>query len=201
MSPILIPQRHIWSTKIFHYFFINSLPNAKSSCIIIVNNVPLGLETKSESYNTICERSSIFVMGPLPPMKERSLNISLLFVSEVRNIYALTSPWLARFRVSTHCGLVTPYVSDKDLGQHLAQVIACCLAAPSHHLDQYWIVIRKLQGNCLRPVSQAIPQPRNTKVSLKCTHSTFLSNLPGTNELNVCPGRRIPNPRCGVPLC
>ena len=35
----------------------------------------------------------------------------------------------------THRGLVTPY-DDRDRGSTLAQVMACCLTAPSHYLNQ-----------------------------------------------------------------
>ena len=38
------------------------------------------------------------------------------------------------------CGLVTPY-GDINLGQHWAQVMACCLTAPSHYLNQCWLNI------------------------------------------------------------
>ena len=38
-----------------------------------------------------------------------------------------------------HCGLVTPY------GSPLAQVMACCLAAPSHYLNQCWLIISEDQ--------------------------------------------------------
>ena len=34
----------------------------------------------------------------------------------------------------THCGLVTPYGD-------MAQVMACCLRAPSHYLNQCWLII------------------------------------------------------------
>ena len=39
----------------------------------------------------------------------------------------------------TLCGLVTSY-GNIDLGQH-CQVIACCLTAPSHYLNQCWLNI------------------------------------------------------------
>ena len=40
----------------------------------------------------------------------------------------------------------------------LSQVMACCLTAPSHHLDQCWLIIRKIQlhssdGNFTRDTS------------------------------------------------
>ena len=38
-----------------------------------------------------------------------------------------------------HCGLVTPY-GDRS-GSTLAQVMACCLTAPSHYLNQCWLII------------------------------------------------------------
>ena len=43
----------------------------------------------------------------------------------------------------THCGLVTPY-GDKS-GSTLAQVMACCLTAPSHYLNQCWLIISEVQ--------------------------------------------------------
>ena len=36
----------------------------------------------------------------------------------------------------THCGLVTPYGDSS--GSTLVQVMACCLMAPSHYLNQWW---------------------------------------------------------------
>ena len=44
----------------------------------------------------------------------------------------------------THCGLVTPY-GDWDLGQHWLKIMACCLTAPSHYLNQCWITINMVQ--------------------------------------------------------
>ena len=48
-----------------------------------------------------------------------------------------------RFRL-THCGLVTP-CGDIPSGQKsrstLGQVMACCLMAPSHYLNQCWLII------------------------------------------------------------
>ena len=40
----------------------------------------------------------------------------------------------------THWGLVTPY-GDKRSWSTLAQVMACCLTAPSHYLNQCWLII------------------------------------------------------------
>ena len=57
-------------------------------------------------------------------------------------------------------------------GSMWAQVMACCLTAPSHYLNH--------SDNHLKAILQGIPQPSTTKISLK-----FCPNLPGTNELIV----------------
>ena len=67
-------------------------------------------------------------------------------------------------------------------GSTLAQVMACCLPAPSHYLNQCWLIIRKVQwhpseNNCTRDSSAII------EISLKITYLKFCSNLPGANEL------------------
>ena len=76
---------------------------------------------------------------------------------------------------------MTPY-GNRDLGQHLAQVMACCLTAPSHYLNQCWLIISDIH---IREISQELPQPSITKSCLKitCTCVKFHSNFPGANEL------------------
>ena len=39
-----------------------------------------------------------------------------------------------------HCGLVVPN-GNIDLSQHWFRVMACCLMAPSHYLNQSWLLI------------------------------------------------------------
>ena len=71
-------------------------------------------------------------------------------------------------------------------GSTLAQVMACCLMAPSHYLNQCWLVISEVQwGNDIniRAISQEMPQPSVTKICLKITCLKFHSNFPGANEL------------------
>ena len=63
----------------------------------------------------------------------------------------------------------------------LAQVMACCLMAPSHYLNQCWLIIRKLQWHSFL---QEKPPSSVTEISLKITYLKFCSNHPGTNELN-----------------
>ena len=72
-------------------------------------------------------------------------------------------------------------------GSTLAQVMACCLMAPSHYLNQFTNVdLSSLRSNeiCLRAISQEISYPSITYVSSNITYLRFQSNLPGANELN-----------------
>ena len=55
----------------------------------------------------------------------------------------------------------------------MAQVMACCLTAPSHYLNQYWLLIDRVQWHS--------PEGSNTR--LKITSLKFNSKLPGANEL------------------
>ena len=47
-------------------------------------------------------------------------------------------------RVFTHWGIVTPYGRRRS-GSPLAQVLACCLTAPSHFMNQCWLIISKVK--------------------------------------------------------
>ena len=60
----------------------------------------------------------------------------------------------------------------------LVPVMACCLTAPSHYLNQCW-----LSSNLGRAISQEISQPPITKIICKMTYPKFHLNLPGANEL------------------
>ena len=53
-------------------------------------------------------------------------------------------PFCLSLNVLTHCGLMTPY-GDTDLGQHWLRYLACCLMAPSHYLNQCWLIFSKVQ--------------------------------------------------------
>ena len=57
------------------------------------------------------------------------------------NIFSILSDEL---RILTHCGLMMPY-GNMDLGQHwLSFVMACCLMALSHNLNQCWYIIDRV---------------------------------------------------------
>ena len=65
----------------------------------------------------------------------------------------------------------------------LAQVMACCLTAPSHYLNQCWLIICKVQwhsseGNFAKDASGTNHWNKLKKI----TYIKFRSNLPGANE-------------------
>ena len=67
----------------------------------------------------------------------------------------------------------------------LAPVMACCLTAPSHYLNQCWLIIIRSSGIHLRAILQEKPQPSVTEISLKISYLKFCSNLPGAYELKT----------------
>ena len=69
-------------------------------------------------------------------------------------------------------------------GSTLAQVIPRCLTAPSHYLNQCWLVISEVQLDIhIGAISQEMPQPSITKICLKITYLKFHSNFPGANKI------------------
>ena len=68
-------------------------------------------------------------------------------------------------------------------GSTLAQVMACCLTAPSHYLNRCWLISKVYSGIHLRTISLEIPQPPFIKVSMKITYLKLNWNPPGANEL------------------
>ena len=73
----------------------------------------------------------------------------------------------------THCGLVTPYC-DMGASSTLTQVMTCCLMAPSHYLNQCWLIIKGLMwdssdSNFTRGTPDISPS-----IELKTTSLTLL---------------------------
>ena len=68
-------------------------------------------------------------------------------------------------------------------GSTLAQVMACCLTAPSHYLNNvdWWSV--KSSDIHIRAISPEKPQPSVTEVRLTISYLKFNSNSPGANQL------------------
>ena len=67
--------------------------------------------------------------------------------------------------------------------QILAQVMACCLMAPSHYLSQYWLTITKVQWHSFCEILLEVSQALISKIGFKIIYLKFHSNLPGLNEL------------------
>ena len=83
------------------------------------------------------------------------------------------------YMILTHCGIVTHNISESKL----AQVMACCLMAPSHYLYQFNLTLVRFSDVHLVAISLEISQPSITKFKLKITYINFHSNLPGANKL------------------
>ena len=70
-------------------------------------------------------------------------------------------------------------------GSTLAQVMSCCLTAPSHYLNKCWLSSLRSREVHLRAISLEISQPSVTKINLKIIFLRFYRNLPGANELTT----------------
>ena len=70
-------------------------------------------------------------------------------------------------------------------GSTQAQVMACCLTAPSHYLNQCWLTSVRSNGIHLRAISYEIPQSPFTKIILTITYLKLNWNIPGANEVPI----------------
>ena len=75
-------------------------------------------------------------------------------------------------------------IRQQRSGSTLAQVMACCLTAPSHYLNQCWL-ISKPSDIYLKASSQEVTQPSITEIIWKIKYLKFHSNFPGANELTA----------------
>ena len=67
----------------------------------------------------------------------------------------------------------------------MAQVMACCLTAPSHYLNQCWLLISDFLWQVHpRVIFGRVPKLLFCKMSLKTILLRLLSCLPGAKELN-----------------
>ena len=69
-------------------------------------------------------------------------------------------------------------------GSGLDQVMACCLTAPSHYMNQCWFITSKVQWCSSEGTFTWDITTISTKISLKIIFLRFYWNLPGTNELS-----------------
>ena len=68
-------------------------------------------------------------------------------------------------------------------GSTLAQVMACCLTAPSHYLNQCWLIIRKAQWYSSEDNFRSDISATNHWNKLENCSYKIHWNLPGANEL------------------
>ena len=80
-----------------------------------------------------------------------------------------------------HCGLVTLY--GDIFGSTLAQVMACCLRAPSHYLNQCWLIISGLLQHAYQSNFIGCVREFNLQHELENYSLEFLPHHPGANEL------------------
>ena len=66
----------------------------------------------------------------------------------------------------------------------LAQIMACCLTAPSHDLNQCWLLIGEVFGIRMKIISHWVPKILFCIMSLKIILLNSLSQLPAANDLN-----------------
>ena len=76
-------------------------------------------------------------------------------------------------------------------GSTVAQVMACCLTAPSHYLNQCWLIIKGFCGIFLRTFSQETPPPSIIKIRLNITYIKLDLNVPGANEFKKFSSTRV----------
>ena len=69
----------------------------------------------------------------------------------------------------------------------LAQVMPCCLTAPSHYLNQCWLIVSTDKWRLYKGSFTNNAPPINQENQLQFAYIKFLSNLPETNELIGAP--------------
>ena len=70
-------------------------------------------------------------------------------------------------------------------GSTLAQVMACCLTAPSHYLNQCWLIISKVFWHSSEDIIKRFEDTLSNKARLKITFLKSHKDLPGANELKT----------------
>ena len=70
-------------------------------------------------------------------------------------------------------------------GSTWVQVMACCLMAPSHYLNQCWLIISKALWHSSEGNFTGDDSAINTKICLKITNLKLNQKLLGANELKL----------------
>ena len=107
-------------------------------------------------WSTLAEVMACYLMAP-----NHYLNQCYLLTSEVlwhspQNNFAASAPATILYEFENYTSKITatPMINSlwpsdaiwrQRSGSTLAQVMACCLTAPSHYLNQCWLIIREVQ--------------------------------------------------------
>ena len=112
--------------------------------------------------NVWSEKTHSQILRSRETKKSNSL-VGTNLVKDIGRASICASVTMLRSRVCTLLVLNSSGPSDaiwrQRSGSTLAQVMACCLTASSHYLNQYWLIISKVQWH-----STEIPQPLFTKI-------------------------------------
>ena len=68
-------------------------------------------------------------------------------------------------------------------GSSLAQVMACCLMAPTHYLNQCWLCISKVEWHSFKRKFTRDTSAINHEIIWKIKYLNYHSNFPGVNGL------------------
>ena len=104
-------------------------------------------------------------------------------VNTFKNAICTTLPFHSGLSMLTQCGLMMPHWWDTDLT--LTQVMACCMTAPSHYLNQCWLLIKEGLWHWSDCLSQWVPKLLFCIKSLKILLLKILLHHPGANKL-IC---------------
>ena len=99
------------------------------------------------------------------PIRENDRNYGTKTVTKAMLVYTHMFLFQSQWRVSTHCGLVTQWRYSS--GSTIAQVMGCCLMAPSHYLNQCWLITKGVLRNSPRAISQEELKKSIHKIDLK----------------------------------
>ena len=153
----LAPRGFDYSVKLVNFKLISTMNISSIFCEIAIRWMPQHLTDWSSVKASDIHIRAISQEMPQPSITKIRLKIT------VNSFWPSDTIWLRS-------------------GSTLAQVMACCLTAPSHYLNQCWLIISEVQwhsykSNFTRDASTI------TNIRLKITYLKFQSNSPGANEL------------------
>ena len=142
---------------------------------------------------------------------QRNLPWGKKYVEATTTKHAVICLFLNKCLLLTHCGLVMAYVrlgqywfsrdqskyapSQCNDGSHwlgayqnwsLIQAMACCLTAPSHYLNQCWLIISQVLWHSPEDNLIGIARDIYPWYQLKITDRRLQLHLPGANVLKSC---------------